>query len=70
MESMYITLAILLLSVVFFVNGKVRSDIVALCSLIALLLFQILTPEEALAGFSNNVVVMMVGEFYFLGETI
>ena len=60
---MYITLAILLLSVVFFVNGKVRSDIVALCSLIALLLFQILTPEEALAGFSNNVVVMMVGLF-------
>lgn len=60
---MYITLAILLLSVVFFVNGKVRSDIVALSSLVALLIFQILTPEEALAGFSNNVVIMMIGLF-------
>ena len=47
----------------FFVSGKVRSDIVALCSLIALLVFHILTPEEALSGFSNSVVVMMVGLF-------
>ena len=60
---MFITLAILFLSVIFFVNGKVRSDIVALCALVALLIFQILTPEEALAGFSNNVVVMMIGLF-------
>lgn len=60
---MYITLLILLLSVVFFVNGRVRSDIVALCSLVALLVFQILTPAEALSGFSNNVVVMMIGLF-------
>lgn len=60
---MYITLLILLLSVIFFVNGRVRSDIVALCSLVALLVFDILTPAEALSGFSNNVVVMMIGLF-------
>lgn len=46
-----------------FVAGKVRSDIVALCALIGLLIFQILTPEEALSGFSNSVVIMMVGLF-------
>ena len=34
---MLITIIILVLSAVFFVNGKVRSDIVALCALIALL---------------------------------
>lgn len=60
---MYITILILLLSVIFFVNGKVRSDIVALCALAALLIFQILTPAEALSGFSNSVVVMMIGLF-------
>ena len=60
---MFITLAILVLSAVFFVSGKVRSDIVALCALIALLIFHILTPEEALSGFSNSVVIMMVGLF-------
>jgi di/tricarboxylate transporter len=57
------TIVILLLSVVFFINGKVRSDIVALCALVALLLMGILTPEEALTGFSNSVVIMMIGLF-------
>ena len=57
------TVIILLLSVVFFINGKVRSDIVALCALVALLLLGILTPEEALSGFSSSVVIMMVGLF-------
>lgn len=60
---MGITLTILALSAIFFVNGKLRSDIVALCALILLLLFQILTPTEALSGFSNSVVIMMVGLF-------
>lgn len=48
---MLITLIILVLSAAFFVAGKVRSDIVALCALIGLLIFQILTPEEALSGY-------------------
>jgi len=60
---MLITLVILLISAAFFVSGKVRSDMVALCALLALLLFQILSPSEALAGFSNSVVIMMVGLF-------
>lgn len=53
----------MVLSAVFFMSGKVRSDLVALCALISLLIFQILTPEEALSGFSNSVVIMMVGLF-------
>ena len=36
---------------------------VALCALVLLLVFQILTPEEALSGFSNSIVIMMVGLF-------
>ena len=60
---MLITLIILLISAALFVSGKVRSDLVALCSLLALLLFQILVPAEALAGFSNTTVIMMIGLF-------
>jgi len=60
---MYITLAILLAAVIFFVNGKIRSDLVALCALIFLMLFGILTPTEALSGFSSSIVIMMVGLF-------
>ena len=60
---MWITIAILVISAALFANGKIRSDIVALCALCALLVFQILTPAEALSGFSNSVVIMMVGLF-------
>ena len=57
------TLIILAITVVMFIAGKVRSDIVALCALSALLIFGILTPEEAFSGFSSTVVIMMVGLF-------
>ena len=60
---MLVTLIILLISAALFVSGKVRSDLVALCALLALLLFQILTPAEGLAGFSNSTVIMMIGLF-------
>ena len=60
---MIATLIILLVSAALFVSGKVRSDLVALCALLALLLCQILTPAEALSGSSNTTVIMMVGLF-------
>ncbi len=55
-----IVFAIILLAIVFFVWGKIRSDIVALLVLLSLVLTGILTPAEGLSGFSNSVVVMMV----------
>ena len=60
---MIATLIILLISAALFVSGRVRSDLVALCALLALLLCQILTPAEGLAGFSNSTVIMMIGLF-------
>ena len=60
---MIATLIILLISAILFVSGRVRSDLVALCALLALLLCQILTPAEALSGFSNTTVIMMIGLF-------
>ena len=57
------TLVVLFLTMVFFISGKIRSDIVALCALVALIILDILTPEEALAGFSNTVIIMMIGLF-------
>ncbi|KAA6300976.1 MAG: Sodium-dependent dicarboxylate transporter SdcS [Candidatus Ordinivivax streblomastigis] len=61
--NMILTIAILAVSAAFFMSGKIRSDLVALCALILLLLFGILTPEEGLSGFSNSVVIMMMGLF-------
>lgn len=67
---MIATLIILALSAIFFAIGKVRSDVVALCALVALLLTGILTPQEALSGFSNSVVIMMVGLFVVGGAIV
>lgn len=58
--NILIVFGIILLTVTFFVWGKIRSDIVALSSLVLLVLSGILTPEEGLSGFSNSVVVMIV----------
>lgn len=58
-----LTLAVLAVSAVFFMQGKVRADLVALCAMLALMLLGILEPSEALAGFSSTVVIMMIGLF-------
>lgn len=57
------TLIILALSAVLFVSGRIRSDLVAVCAALSLVLTGVLTPEEALAGFSSPIVIMMVGLF-------
>lgn len=61
--DMIFTLVILTAAAILFMSGKVRSDLVAVCSLLLLVALDILSPSEALAGFSNSVVVMMIGLF-------
>ena len=58
-----VVVATFALTIMAFIADKVRSDIVALCSLALLLVTNVLTPGEALAGFSNSAVVMMIGLF-------
>lgn len=60
---MTITLLILVLSALLFVIGRFRSDLIAVCTLLSLVLSGILSPEEALSGFSNPIVIMMAGLF-------
>lgn len=58
-----LTILIFLGTIVAFISAKVRSDIVALCCMAALLAFGIVTPKDALAGFSNSSVVIMLALF-------
>lgn len=60
---MLITIITLLLAAAGFVWGRIRADVVALIALLALTLSGILTTQEALSGFSNPIVIMMVGLF-------
>ncbi|WP_409305242.1 SLC13 family permease [Peribacillus sp. SCS-155] len=61
--QMLFTFIILVTATALFVQGKIRSDLISLTALLALSLGQILTPNEALSGFSNPVVIMIAGLF-------
>lgn len=60
---MALTLATLAFAAIFFVWGKLRADLVALIALSVLALGGVLTAGEALSGFSNSIVIMMIGLF-------
>lgn len=58
-----LTFLILGATIFAFVTNKIRADLVAIVSLLAFVITDILTPAEALAGFSNSVVLMIAGLF-------
>lgn len=60
---MTLTLIVLGLTVALFILGRIRSDVVALSALAVLMVSGVLSPTEALAGFSSSVVIMMAGLF-------
>lgn len=64
---MITTLIVLLITGIFFAWGKFRADVVTLMALMTLALLGILTPEEAIAGFSNPIVLMLAGLFIISG---
>lgn len=60
---MLISLLTLGLAVVGFVWGRLRGDVVALLALVVLAVSGVITTQEALSGFANPIVIMMVGLF-------
>ncbi|WP_375709150.1 SLC13 family permease, partial [Sporosarcina sp. NCCP-2222] len=62
---MQLTLTFLILgtTVILFMTNRLRTDLVAVLALLAMVLTGILSPAEALTGFSNSVVIMIAGLF-------
>lgn len=60
---MLISLLTLALAVAGFIWGRVRADVVALLALMLLAVSGTVTTQEALSGFSNPIVIMMIGLF-------
>lgn len=58
-----LTLAILLVATVLFITDKLRVDLVALLVLVTLTVTGLVTPAEALSGFSNPAVVTIWAVF-------
>ncbi len=61
--SILLVYGILAVTVLLFVSERLRLDVVALMALLALTLTGILSPEEALAGFADPVVIMIAALF-------
>ncbi|MFP2994378.1 SLC13 family permease [Spongiivirga sp. MCCC 1A20706] len=64
---MVLVLVILAVTIALFIWGKFPPDVVALMSMIALFLFDILDVKETLSGFSNPT-VMMIAALFIIGE--
>lgn len=58
-----LTFVILAVTILLFMTNRVRGDLVAVMALLAFVIFGILTPAEALGGFSNSVVIMIAALF-------
>ena len=64
---MYLTFAILIVTIVVFIWGRLRSDVTAVLALLALYLTGILTLPQTLAGFGDSTVVM-IAALFVVGE--
>ncbi len=67
--DMAFVFGVLGVAVVLFASGRVRLDVVALLVLLALMLGDVVSVPEALAGFSKSVVIMIAGLFV-VGEAL
>ena len=63
MNDMILVFSILAATIVLFVLDKLRLDVVALLALLALMLTGLVTTQEALAGFSASIVIIIAALF-------
>jgi len=61
------TFLILAITIALFIWGKIRSDLVAIVSLLALFVGGVLTTSEALSGFGDSTVIM-IASLFIVGE--
>lgn len=69
MPHLLVTLVTLIGALVLMAGGFLRNDLVAALIILVLALFGVLTPAEALAGFSSNS-VMIIACMFIVGEAI
>jgi len=65
-----ITLLLLVLAIVLFATEKIPVDVVGILLVIALVLTQVLTVSEGVAGFGNDVIITIAGLFILVGGLI
>ena len=68
-EGGLIVLGVLAGAVALFAWGRPRSDVVAILVVLALMVSRVLTPQEALAGFGDPVVIL-IAAIFIVGEAL
>ena len=67
--KMTVAFIILGITIILFVSGKLRPDIVAILSMMSLYIFGVLSIKDTFAGFSNTTVVM-IAALFIVGEAM
>jgi di/tricarboxylate transporter len=70
MSPIVITLLLLLLAIALFASEKLPVDVVGILLVIALIMTQVLTVSEGVAGFGNDVIVTIGGLFILVGGLV
>lgn len=70
MSPIYLILALLVLAIVLFATEKLPVDVVGILLVIALVMTQVLTVQEGLAGFGNDIIITIGGLFILVGGLV
>ena len=67
MSPIVVTLILLVVAIILFASEKIPVDVVGLLLVMALVLTQVLTMQEAVAGFGNDIIITIGGLFVLVG---
>ncbi|MBX3243011.1 MAG: SLC13 family permease [Acidobacteria bacterium] len=70
MSETTITLVLLVLAIALFASEKMPVDVVGILLVMALVLSQVLTVQQAVAGFGNDIIITIGGLFILVGGLI
>ena len=65
-----VTLLLLLVAIILFATEKLPVDVIGVLLVIALILTRVLTVQEAVAGFGNDVIITIAGLFILVGGLV
>ncbi|MFC1865023.1 SLC13 family permease [Chloroflexota bacterium] len=61
--NLILTVVVLVAAISLFISGKLRADLIAICTLIALAVLGLITPEQSLTGFANQATITIGAMF-------
>lgn len=70
MSPIFLTLVLLAVAIVLFATEKIPVDVVGILLVMALVMTQVLTVQEGVAGFGNDIIITIGGLFILVGGLI